>query len=88
MIYLFSQTQRLYPGSIHIRPFKTDPKIGFFFLFLTWSSFTCSAAHLGCHIQPQIPPALRLPSCDVGCRTDLSNPQGIVQTLINLSSVL
>lgn len=70
---------------VHLKALKIASKMGFFFPFLPWSSFTCSATHLGAHYLH--PSSCPFPAWKVGC-PDLSNPQGIVQTLINLSSVL
>lgn len=42
---------------VHLKALKIASKMGFFFPFLPWSSFTCSATHLGAHyLHPQLLP--------------------------------
>lgn len=42
---------------VHLKAFKIASKMGFFFPFLPWSSFTCSATHLGAYyLPPQLLP--------------------------------
>lgn len=42
---------------VRLKALKIASKMGFFFPFLPWSSFTCSATHLGAHyLHPQLLP--------------------------------